>query len=292
MNSPGEPRPRSAFRIIFLLIFFSILGNFIAGVVCYFQPKIYESSGIFAESAAPLQTTPLAGAHAATIVSELSLHLRWGVPFEDAVAHLKKIVSIETSAEGSIIRARSTSAADARFIADAVMRAYPGFERERQWAQTAGLDHRYTEKEIETQREVDQLRKVILETIEDSGARVPGSLITAETVARLGNKDLTRQYDAYLKAARPIGRFAPPDGSIAVPPPIVIRPTESQGAISPEIDTYFLVGRTAGLTAAIGILLAIIKYRPSLLEVPIPKPPSSPAWAEAQNDPGRDHPTW
>lgn len=280
MDSPKTTRRKSATRITSLVLGLLFAGNVIAALICYKQPKIYESTGSFTERATPDQSTPVAGAHAATAVSKLELHQRWGVPFDDAVQLVKEGVAIETTASDTIIRARFSSAHDSRMIVEILMSNFPGFERGRQWAQIEDLDGRYTEREKETERQVRQLKKSMYDTLKEAGHFNPGTLVSADTVKRLANKDLSRQFKAYQKMNDPLGRFGPTDGSILIPPPIAAGPYELHTPVSPNIDTYFLVGRVAGLLTAIVALLIIFRYKPSLIESPIRKPANAPALAE------------
>jgi hypothetical protein len=292
MSSTTQPRRKSATRIIVFVLMIFFIGNFIAASICYLQPKIYESTGSFTEWAPPDQTIPVAGAHAATIVSSLQLHLRWGIPFEDAIQLVRDKVTIETSATETTIRARFSSAQDARLIVEALMKNFPGFERERQWAQIEGVDGRYTEREEETGRQIGQLKQAMFLTLKQAGHHIPGSLISATTVARLGNEDLSRQFKAYQKMNNPVGRFGPADGNILIPLPIAKPATEAMKAISPDIDKYFLVGRIASSIAAIASLLIIFRYKPTLLETPAQKTTTIPSWASVAENETSDRLSW
>ncbi|MEP4931944.1 hypothetical protein [Haloferula sp.] len=275
-----------------ILITGYILGNFIAAAICYQQPKLYESTGIFTEWAAPERKTQVATAHAAIVVAQLELHRRWELTFEDAVQKIIEGISIESTASSTIIRGRFSSAHDSRQIVDELMDQFPGIEREHQWAQIKGLDGHYSKKEIKNLRVVDKLRSVIFDSLKESESDIPGNLISQEAVERLGNKDLLRQFDAYQKTVKPLGRFSPPDGKILVPPPIAAKPFEAEDPISPNVDTYFLVGRVSGLIAAMLALSIIWHRRPNLIEIPPAKPEPSPAWAEVKSTAAVDDPTW
>ena len=176
-------------------------------------------------------------------------------------------------------------------VVESVMKNYPGFEREKQWAQVEGGGERYTKKEHETRHTVMQLRKVIYETLQESGNYAHGLLIDPETVHGLKNEDLSRQFGMLQRETQTLGRFGPPDGLLSTPPKVAALPNEPQDAISPDIDRYFLVGRIATLVICGLALVSIHRWKPTLIQAPERKPAPTPAWAET-NGSAKDLTSW
>ena len=275
------------------MIFFSIylLGHLITAFVCYIQPKVYESTGVFIERVEPDQSIPLPSGHAAMVVSALEFEKRWGIPFEDAVLRIQESVTIQTEADTTVIRAQFASAQDCRMVVESVMKNYPGFEREKQWAEVAGAGDRYTKKEHETCRTVMQLRKVIHETLQKTGNDAHGLLIGPDTVHEINNEDLSRQFGMLQEKTQELGRFGPPDGLFTTLLKVAAVPIEPQDAISPDIDRYFLVGRIATLVICGLALVSIHRWKPTLIQAPERKPAPTPAWAET-NGSAKDLTSW
>ncbi len=109
-----------------------VVGWAVAAVICYVQPKRYQSRAVVAAKEKPGRTVELAPIHAAQLMRLTSDVIVWDQPVGEAIAEIRKRTRITASESGVEIVSGWPGKADARDIAVELAWLFRGMELEEQ----------------------------------------------------------------------------------------------------------------------------------------------------------------
>lgn len=280
-----EPPPRNPFSTKRLLIIFGtayVAGTLAGSWLFYRQPKIYEATATLESPDHAGHPERITRLRAQMVTRDLLLDNRWDCTFDHAVSVVEKSVRLKPSAAGVLVKVRLTDGRDATLIARQIVMDLDTPRREGEMAAKGIQVAPFTAQQAAIAEDIGQLEWLLQEDSVKAGYPSCFHLVEvastgdSKAAAIMNSEEFSRRWTMMKDLSPKVGYFNPPGEPFKTPnvfAKVGQQPTEP---IAPVAALWINAGRAAVVGFAGLLVLALHRWKPSVLRPHPAKPPQPP----------------